>query len=358
MSDRDLVPVKTNGSKGKLPAPKQHNFIASFQALTELLDEQVKDFEFLYYEWRDNRNQRVDFQHEGETADYWQSLWTQLRDDAVKCLADLNQLWATKTDFMDDYHHPTKSYLIYRIGQMLMAWPDANASVEYAERMAERLEAEDCNAMLWESVFREIEDKQKKPPSISEVLSLSERHQAKWRQRLDAIDLDKIQQMGETLVSALEFKNAVFKDAVLEYLDAHSYAEWAADVRDGELYPYYAALQAFAKTEGLSELVAKMENDSLYDYDEAARYLAGFKHIALEWDLLLKNAQRRVNKDKAFACATCGFGYEALSNRCAVCASVGRVVSHAKWDANIAREQDDLRAKLEEEAWLKTYLES
>ena len=353
---KDLVPV--SATNGHVRAPKYQNFFASFVTLTELFDEQITDFEDLCSAWR-GRNQRVDFHHEGDDVAYAQDLWTRTREGAEQCLADLEQLRTIKWK-STEFYHPSADFLLWRIGEMLKAWPDRlsdEAAVNYAEYMAEHLVAKDLNVMIWESVFLEFEENKKtKPPSIAEVLELMGRHKRRWGRRLDAINQDQIQCGGEETVFALEFKHAVFKDAVLEYLDGHGYTELAAGVRDGELFEHYAAIEATARTEELLEHVAAMEVGSIvvngqltHPFAEAQRILTNKKHVVLEWDLLIKNAQRRLNHDKAFACTGCGAGYEERPSRCMICDSYTAVVPHAKWDAHIVCEQEELQAKLQRE---------
>jgi hypothetical protein len=356
---KELVPVaRINGSGDKVPAPKFPNFFANFLALTNAFDKQEKRYTDLVFEWR-NRNLRVDLYREGMTPDYARNLWKQTHAGAAQCLADLEQLWAIKHKGCD-IHHPQTEYLMWRIGEMLKAWPDARMSDEvagdYAERMAERLDVEDLGVAVWESVFRQIEDERKKLPVIADVLPYINKHKTRWERRMVATDAKQIQCAGEQLVFALEFKQAVFKEAVLEYLDSHGYADLAADVRDGELSPWFTAIEATAKTEGLSELVAKMEaNDFGHSdpFEDAHRILTNNQHVMLEWDLLLKNAQRRVNHDKEFVCTRCGTGYKktesAKIHYCLVCDNCAAVVSHTEWDEQTTHEQEELRIELSRE---------
>jgi hypothetical protein len=163
-------------------------------------------------------------------------------------------------------------------------------------------------------------------------------------------------------VFAREFHNAVFNAAVLEYLDIHGHTELAAGVRDGELVSYYIAIEAIARTEDLTDLVAKMEAPvtSENTFEEAARVLGGKEHVQLEWKLLLKKAPRQVNRDKPLVCMKCGAGYQpeqvlwgdgskTWSDRCRVCDASSSIVSHASWEKQIADEQQILQQQLDAE---------
>lgn len=350
---KDIVPVSaTNGHGSKVPAPQYRNFFASFKALTDAFDEQIKIYDELCSAWQ-GRNHRVDFYYEGDDVDSAQDLWTIVREGAVQCLEDLEQLRAMRYQSTDIYH-PSAEFLMWRIGEMMKVWPDklsGEPGANYAEYIAEHLAAKDLNVMVWESVFLDFEENQKtKPPALAEMLELMDKHKRRWERRLAAIDLVQINKCGEALVFAHEFKNTVFKEAVLEYLDAHGYTDLATGVRDGELRPHAIAIKATARTEGLSELVAKMEAPVTTSevFEEAKRILISEKHVRSEWELLPKNAQRRVNKDKPFVCNKCGAGYKDWSGRCVVCDG-NTLVSHKVWDEQIACEQKELQAKLQDE---------
>jgi hypothetical protein len=345
---KDLVPVKSNGgSDSKVPAPKRRSFLANFLALTGLFDEQVKTFEELCSAWRE-RSRPVTFWHEAESVEFLRDIWTRAREGAERCAAELQQVWATIRN-VEDLHHPSTEYLMVRIGSMVMKWPDAKMSApeDYATGLAERLEVEDLSVMVLESVFREIEDTLKKPPAIVELLPFLNRHKKKWDRRLAAIDLDQIQRRGEEIVFACEFNKAIFESAVLAYLDNHGYVEFAAGVRDNELNPWPVSIEAIARTEKLSELVAKMNDiGSRSDpYEEACSIVRYRDHVRHELDLLLKNAQRCVNRDKPFVCQKCGVGYEDDFRRCMVCGD-SCIVAYKVWDEQIAHEQETLQAKL------------
>ena len=103
-------------------------------------------------------------------------------------------------------------------------------------------------------------------------------------------------------------------------------------------------------SEGMSELVAKMESGTAtHDlYAKTRQILSDKNHLMLEWNLLIKNAQRRLNHDMAFACSKCGAGYQELDH-CKVCGSL--VVSHAQWEQHIAHEQQALQTELQQ--WLQ-----
>jgi len=350
---KDIVPVSAtsgNGHGSKVPASKHRNFFASFKALTDLFDEQVETCEELCTAWRE-RNQRADFLDEDDDADYARDVWTRTHDGVEHCLEDLEQLRTTRWKGIDIYH-PSAEYLMWRIGEMMKAWIDKlsdEPAANYAEYMAEHLAAKDLNVMIWESVFYDFEENRKsKPPSLAEVLELMGKYKRQWERRLAAIDLDKIQAMGEQTVFAREFKNAVFKEAVLEYLDNHGHTDDAKAVRDGEVTPQYTIIEAVARTEGHSELVAKLEAPCVASevYKEAQRALVNKDQVIDEWLSLLKNARRRVNRDKSFVCSKCDAGYEEFLAQCVVCDGWNTVVGHKVWEQPFVREQKR-REKLE-----------
>ena len=336
---KDLVP-----SDGKVPVPERSNEIADFEVLKKKFDAQVKLFQEFRSAWQ-QRHWRVDLHREGDDVDNY--LWTQTREGAEQCAADVDRRWGAT-----DIHHPPKSYLVYRIGKMLKRMPEVKLPKpkDWAHSLAERLQAEDLNVMVHESVFRDIEDELGKPPKFPDVLRLLKIYKTSWQRRLAAIDLDHIQRMREEMVFAHAFKKAVFEEAVLEYLDAHGDVDLTDEMRD--MLPYYIAIKAAARTEGLSELVAKMEaSDDDDAFDEAQRILINKKHLTLEWDLLLKNAQRRVNHDKQFVCQGCAAGYDEHLSRCMVCD--GAIVAHQVWDEQVTHEQQTLAAELavERQRW-------
>ena len=134
-------------------------------------------------------------------------------------------------------YSPSAEWLGWRIGEeMTKAWHDVKMSADEVLYMADRLEAENLNAMVWESIFREIEDTRSKAPTINEMLQFLKKtkHIADWKRRLAAVDLVNIRKGGEETIFALEFKKAVFEEAVLEYLDNHGYTDLAAEVREQE----------------------------------------------------------------------------------------------------------------------------
>jgi hypothetical protein len=345
---KDLVPISANAPGSKVPARMHRNFFASFRALTELFDEQIKDFGELHSAWRGRNQQQVDLFHECESVEYVRDLWTQVREGAEQCAAEMRQLWVS-IENEEDLHHPPDEYLMLRICSMALTMPDVTVTEDYGTRLAERIGAEEPSVMVCESIFREIEDtwKKKSAPGIPDVLPLLKKYTPQWQRRLAAINLDKIQQWGEETIFALEFKHAVFNEAVLEYLDDHGHTDLAAGVRDGELDPYMIAIEGTARTEGLAELVAKMEAPQVEDsFEEARQILIGRKHVMQEWDLLMLNAKRRLNRDKAFVCSKCGAGYEKHYSHCMVCDDYS-IVDHEVWDKKTACEQQPLKAELQ-----------
>jgi hypothetical protein len=351
-SGKALVPISSNGSGSKVPAPRHRNPFASFQALTDLFDEQVEMFEQQFYGvWRE-RALRIDLYRQGESLEYVRDLWKETREGAEQCAAEMmHQSWETAIENGEDLHHPSDEYIMLRITSMGLALPEVTVTKDYGTRLAERLGSEEPSMMVCESIFRELEDtwKKKSPPGIPDVLSLLEKYTSQWQRRLAAIDLDKIKYMGETLIFALEFKNAIFKAAVLEYLDNHGHTDLAAGVRAGELDHYLIAIEGTVRTEGdLPELAARMDTDTMPvgdPFEEARQILIGRKHVMLEWDLLLINAKRRLNRDKAFVCSKCGAGYEVHYSRCMICD--GAIVDHEVWDKQVACEQQPLEAELQ-----------
>ena len=353
----------TDGGGSKVPALKSTNFHINFLALTAALDKQVKLWNELCNLWCE-RNKPVDLFH--EVDDVWaaRKLWTSVREGAEQCLATMNALWTSR---MPDPNidSPSAEWLGWRIGEMLPVW-ELKMSKDEMLYMADRLETESLHGMVWESVFREIEDTKKKPPVIAEVLELLKKtkHIADWKGRLAAVDLDSIRKVGEETVFALDFKKSVFEVAVLEYLDIHD-TDLAAEVRENEdADTWRIAIEDTAKSEGLSELVAKinMQNDYSPNSEFIAKLKAGYnphlddpwqqarqilknkKHVMLEWDLLFKNAQRRLNHDKAFVCSGCGAGYYELEH-CKIC--TGTVVDHAQWEQHVAHQQKELQQQRE-----------
>ena len=174
-------------------------------------------------------------------------------------------------------------------------------------------------------------------------------HTALWKQRLEAVDLDLIQCMGEETVFALEHKQAIFEEAAFHYLDSHGYADLAEAVCTDPSCSWKHAIYATAKSEGLSELVAKMEDaGSDSPWQQAQHILTSKKHVMLEWKLLLKNAQRCLNQGKVFVCTGCGTGYEERPDHCKVC-GISRWTFVTQWDEHVAHQQTELQAELEVE---------
>ena len=272
-----LVPANGNDGGSKIPALMSTNFYVNFLALVAAFDAQVKLWDELCDLWR-GRNKPVDLFH--EVDDVWaaRELWISAREGAEKCLAEMNALWALRAP-SEDVHSPSAEWLGWRIGEMTKAWGgDSKMSADEILYMADRLEAENLHGMVWESVFREIEDTRKKPPVVAEVLEFLKKtkHIADWKRRLAAVDLANIRKGGEETVFALEFKKAVFEEAVLEYLDNHGCTDLAAEVREQEERDsYLIAIEATAKNEGLSELVAKIEMQR--DYSPNSELIAKLK---------------------------------------------------------------------------------
>ena len=357
-SSKNLVPVKANGgANGEVPDRKRRNPLVSFRELTDQLDEHVKKFEQLCAVYH-KRSRSIVWHHYGsqpfaDDVDDARDLWTETREGAEQRAAALREhgQWS----MLADIHHPPFDYYKLRIGQMVTKFPDwkfadDDAAVEWANGLAERLEAEDLSVMVLESVFREIEDTttKKSPIVIADVLPLLKKHKNKWQQRLIAIDPDQIQQGGEETVFAFEFKHAVFNEALLEYLDAHGYTELADGVRENELVPWYVAIRAAAMSEGLSESVTRMEACPTSEvFNEVRSNLTNKRHLMLEWELLLINAQRRLNCGKSLACRKCGAGYD-NTMRCRVCENGGDVVGINLWKEHAARERQPLEAELEQ----------
>jgi hypothetical protein len=352
-SSKDLVPIttKTNGADSKVPAPKFRNRLASFKALTDQFDEQVKKVEELFRLWGRERHLLVNLQHEGADADDVRDLLAGAREGAELCVAALQQQWAAlKT--LENIHHPPNAYFLIRIGEMLGKFPEEKlskeAAVDYGNGLAERLEAEDLSVMVLEAVFCEIEDGSKKPPAISDVLPLLKRHKNKWKQRLDAIDLDNIQRWGEETIFALDFKNMVFREATLEYLDVHGHTDLAEGVRADDLVDlHFIAIHSTAQTEGMTELVAELEAPHTRSeiFQMARNFTA--EHIRAEWMLRMLNAQRRLNRGKSLACRKCGAGYDSTM-RCKVCEDASDIVGIKLWDEHAAAEAQPFEAELEQ----------
>ena len=357
-----------NDGGSKIPALKSTNFYVNFLALVAAFDAQVKLWDELCTLWR-GRNKPVDLFHEVDDAWTARELWTSVREGAEQCLATMNALWTSR---MPDpnIHSPSAEWLGWRIGEMTKAWGgDPKMSADEILYMADRLEAENLHGMTWEGIFREIEDTRSKAPTINEMLQFLKKtkHIADWKRRLAAVDLVNFRKGGEETIFALEFKKAVFETAVLEYLDSHGHTDLAAGVREKELDPYLIAIEATAKSEGLSELVAKIEMQNDYSpnsefiaklkagyrpdlddpWQQARQILKNKKHVMLEWDLLLKKAQQQLNQDKAFACINCGAGYDE-EQRCMIC-ECWLVVSHAKWEQHITHELQVLQTELQVE---------
>jgi hypothetical protein len=367
MSNRRRPPNKpskalviVNGTDGELP--KSPDFLINFRALIAALDAQVKLWDEFHTLWR-WRHKPVDLFREVDDIDDAREMWRQTYAGAERCLTEMYALWAVRWPFeiLKIEHSPSAEYLMWRISEMLKkAWLEVKMSeadaTSYSEHMAERLIVEGINGLVWENVFRDIEDdpKRKKPPEIAEVLEVLKKtkHNADWKRRLAAVDLHRIQQEGKEMVFALEVETAIFEEAVLEYLDNHKYTDLAAATREGVLSPWECVIEGVAKGEGLSELVAEMESSTAtHDlYDKTQQILSDKKHVTLELNLLVKNAQRRLNHDMAFACSKCGAGYQKFDH-CKVCGSL--VVSHAQWEQHIAYEQQALQTELQIEQQAK-----
>ena len=364
MSNRKLPPTEKGkglvpSGAGKTPTLKGTNFRANFEALIATFDAQMKLWGELRSVWL-NRNARVDLSREGETVAYAQALWEHTREGAKQCLATMNAVFLMREVNLTSFELSASDYLSWRIVQLIKkTWHDVKMSEEeiadVAENMAERLALEEgISAQAWESIFCEIADTRKKLPLIVEMLEFLKKtkHIADWERRLEAIDLDQIQRAGEETVFAFGFKNAVFKEAVLTYVDNHGYTDLAAMMRDEDdeasKRPWYGAIQATAKSEGLSALITQMEadNDHGVSYDEARDILTHKKHVTLEWELLLKNAQRCLNQGKVFACVNCGTGYEERPGHCKVC-GMSRWTFVSQWDAHVEHLQTELQIELQ-----------
>lgn len=369
MSNRKLPPTEKgkglvpSSDAGKTPALKGTNFRANFQALIATYDAQVKLWDELRSVWL-NRNARVDLSREGEIVAYAQALWKRTREGAERCLETTNAVFLMREVNLTSFELSASDYLFWRIVQLVKkTWHDVKMSEEeiadVAENMAERLALEEgISAQAWESIFCEIADTRKKLPLIAEMLEFLKKtkHIAVWQQRLAAVNLDQIQRAGEETVFAFDFKNAVFKEAVLTYVDNHGYTDLAAVMRDEDdeasKRPWYGAIQATAKSEGLSALVTQMEVDDDHgvSYDEVRDILTEKKSVMIEWDLLLKNAQRHLNSDKAFACVDCGAGYD-KKQYCKICGKF--IVARAEWEQRFEHQQKELQQQYKLESNLE-----
>jgi hypothetical protein len=200
---------------GKAPALKSTNFHVNFLTLIAAFDEQVKLWDEFCSAWR-GRNMPVDLSREGDDIDDARALWVSTREGAEQCLAYMNALWATRTGTLKDAHVnlPTAAYLMWRIVQMAKAWPnEVQWTAEDVRHMAECLEVENLNALVWEnlnalvweSVFRDIEKTLEKPPVAAKVLKFLKdtKHIADWQRRLAAVNLDNIRLGGEETIFAL-----------------------------------------------------------------------------------------------------------------------------------------------------------
>jgi hypothetical protein len=218
---KNLVP-STTGSGGKVPA-KRPNPIANFLAFTDRCDEQIKIYQELCTKYH-QRNYRVDLYREGDVAGL-QWLSEQVCEGAEQCTAQMKQLWPSLDE--DEILHPSVEYLMLRITHMITSWPNVKLAEEagehYVERLAERLDIEGLSVPAWESVFRELEDtfKGNKAPVAADVLPLVGSFKRKWEKRLEAINVKHVQLVAENVIFAAEFKQSVFVDAVLEYLECH-----------------------------------------------------------------------------------------------------------------------------------------
>jgi hypothetical protein len=165
---------------------------------------------------------------------------------------------------------------------------------------------------------------------------------------MDAINIKDIQRLGEEIIFAIEFKKAVFKEAVLEYLDAHGYTDLIDGVRSGGSDLHFTAIHTTAKTEGMTELVAELEAPLLARSEifKQARDVFSGKYVRAEWSLRMLNARCRLNRGKSFACRKCGAGYDDPVC-CKVCGE-GDVVGIEFWDEHAARERQPLEDDLEE----------
>ena len=344
----------TTNNRGKVPAPKTGNFLADFRALTDRLDEQIKRVEELRRLCLEERRKFVQLSGKSADVNHVRNLWEEAKDGARGCLVAVRQQWSAIEiiNGLDAILYPPIGYFKLRISQMLKKFPDEKmfSTMEMAQQygigLAEWLQAEDLNIMALESIFRDVERDAEKPPTISQVLPFVRRHKNKWQERMDAIKIEDIQRLGEELVFALEFKNAVFKEAVLEYLDAHGCADLIDGVRSGKLDLHFTAIHTSAKIENMTELVAELETPlSRPELLKKGREIASGDRRT-EWELRMLNARWRLNRGKSFACQRCGAGYD-NPVRCQVCGE-GDVVGIELWDERAGRERQSFENKLEE----------
>lgn len=167
MSNRRRPPDEP--SKALVPATNKapRSFFDSFSALTDAFDAQVKVFKELDSAWC-KRNQRVDLHDAVADIDHVRFLWTSAREGASDASQKMKALWAIRAGNAKsiDIAAPSATWLLFRIREMTKAWHNVNMSVAEMEYMAERLAVEKHHAMVWESVFRGLEEdsKIKKPP--------------------------------------------------------------------------------------------------------------------------------------------------------------------------------------------------
>ena len=100
---------------------------------------------------------------------------------------------------------------------------------------------------------------------------------------------------------------------------------------DERMSPYDAARLAVNRAEELFDIKTYDELQNLANHFQKRR-------IEREWDVLMLNAQRRVNQDKKFICVKCAVGYQEEVSRCLACD--GHVfIDHESWDQAKATEQ-------------------
>ena len=262
MSNRRRPPNKPskalviiNGTDGE--APKSPDFLNHFRELIAAFDAQVKLWDELHTLWC-GRYKPVDLFREADDIDDARELWKQTYAGAEQCLTEMHALWKVRWPFeiLKIEHSPSVEYLMWRISEMLLkAWQEVKMSeadaANYSEHMAERLVSEGVNGMVWENVFRDIEDdpKRKKPPEIAEVLEVLKKtkHVVDWKRRLAAVDLYQIHQEGKETVFALEVEAAIFEKAAFEYFANHDYTDLAALAREGGLSLWECVIEGAAK---------------------------------------------------------------------------------------------------------------
>jgi hypothetical protein len=87
-----------------------------------------------------------------------------------------------------------------------------------------------------ESACRKLARTSKFLPTIAEVMPVFKRHTERWWQRLRLLDVERIKQIGDELITARKQQEQQFNDVVLEALDYVGAADLAARLRADECF--------------------------------------------------------------------------------------------------------------------------